>query len=104
MSVTDSSRDVDGAGAIAADHAVELITGAVMPAAGSGAALVDSPAVAGGRSLYLPLPQTLDTVQEERAHRGGHARCGLADVQQGRLDEGVGGTSRCGTLTRTPTG
>jgi ribulose-5-phosphate 4-epimerase/fuculose-1-phosphate aldolase len=74
MSVTDAT---------AAQHADELVTEAVTE-------LADSPAVA-GKALHLPLPQTFDSVEEERAHRKAKLAATFRMFSKAGLDEGVAG-------------
>ena len=61
-------------------HADELVTEAV----------TETPAVA-GKSLYLPLPPTFDTVEEERANRKAKLAAAFRMFSKAGLDEGVAG-------------
>ncbi|MCW2715954.1 MAG: class aldolase/adducin family protein, partial [Frankiales bacterium] len=70
----------------AAAHADELVT----------AAVTESPAVAtgpsgSGKSLFLPLPQTFDSVEEERASRKAKLAATFRMFSKAGLDEGVAG-------------
>ena len=78
MSITDHESQT------ALDHADELVTEAVTE-------LADSPAVAGGKSLILPLPQTFDSVEEERLHRKAKLAAAFRMFSKAGLDEGVAG-------------
>ena len=70
----------------AAAHADELVTEAVtetpLDAAAKGAP---------GRQLYLPLPPTFDSVEEERAHRKAGLAIAFRMFSRAGLDEGVAG-------------
>ena len=65
----------------ASEHADELVTAAVDTAA------AEKPA----RQLYLPLPPTFDTVEEERAHRKAKLAGAFRMFSKAGLDEGVAG-------------
>jgi len=75
MSITEST---------AAEHADELVTEAVTETP------LDAMA-AGSKSLYLPLPQTFETVEEERAHRKAKLAAAFRMFSKAGLDEGVAG-------------
>jgi ribulose-5-phosphate 4-epimerase/fuculose-1-phosphate aldolase len=60
-------------------------------AAEAGTDLADTPAVAGGRSLYLPTPPSFDTVEQERAHRKAKLAAAFRMFSKAGLDEGVAG-------------
>jgi ribulose-5-phosphate 4-epimerase/fuculose-1-phosphate aldolase len=68
----------------AAEHADELVTAAVdrMPAAATHS---------NGRQLYLPMPPTFETVEEERAHRKAKLAAAFRMFSKAGLDEGVAG-------------
>ena len=83
--------DVTPTQVVAHEHADELVTAAVTETAQPGAGLGDSPAVAGGRSLHLPLPQAFETVEEERAHRKAKLAAAFRMFSRAGLDEGVAG-------------
>ncbi len=75
MSITEST---------AAEHADELVTEAV----------TETPLdtmTAGSKSLYLPLPQTFESVEEERAHRKAKLAAAFRMFSKAGLDEGVAG-------------
>ena len=79
MSITEST---------AAEHADELVTEAVTETpldalSSSGAAV--------GKSLYLPLPPTFDSVEEERLHRKAKLAAAFRMFSKAGLDEGVAG-------------
>jgi ribulose-5-phosphate 4-epimerase/fuculose-1-phosphate aldolase len=72
----------------AAEHADELVTEAVTETpldalSSSGAAV--------GKSLYLPLPPTFDSVEEERLHRKAKLAAAFRMFSKAGLDEGVAG-------------
>ena len=75
MSITDDP---------ALEHANELVTGAVMESA-------DGANMAVGQDLYLPLPQTFETVEEERQHRKVKLAAAFRMFSKAGLDEGVAG-------------
>ena len=80
MSITEQSAGT------AADHADELVT----------AAVTESPALATGpsstgKSLYLPLPETFDSVEQERASRKAKLAATFRMFSKAGLDEGVAG-------------
>ena len=79
MSVTDQPSD------IALAHADELVTAAVTESA------EPSLPAAVGRGLYLPTPQTFETVEEERAHRKAKLAAAFRMFSKAGLDEGVAG-------------
>ena len=64
---------------ITEEHADELVTGAV-----DASMLV-------GQDLYMPLPQTFATVEEERAHRKAKLAAAFRMFSKAGLDEGVAG-------------
>jgi ribulose-5-phosphate 4-epimerase/fuculose-1-phosphate aldolase len=73
---------LEAAVTIADKHADELVTGA----------LTESPLVAeGSRELYLPLPETFETVEQERAHRKAKLAATFRMFSRAGLDEGVAG-------------
>ena len=79
MSVTDQPSD------IALAHADELVTAAVTePAEPSLPAAV-------GSGLYLPMPQTFESVEQERAHRKAKLAAAFRMFSKAGLDEGVAG-------------
>jgi ribulose-5-phosphate 4-epimerase/fuculose-1-phosphate aldolase len=60
----------------------DLVTGSI----------ADTPLVSGGsRELYLPLPETFDTVEQERAHRKAKLAATFRMFSRSGLDEGVAG-------------
>ena len=67
----------------AAAHADELVTEAV----------TETPldAAVAGKSLFLPLPPTFDSVEEERAHRKAKLAAAFRMFSKAGLDEGVAG-------------
>jgi len=67
----------------AAAHADELVTEAV----------TETPldAAVAGKSLFLPLPTTFDSVEEERAHRKAKLAAAFRMFSKAGLDEGVAG-------------
>ena len=65
----------------ASEHADELVTAAVDTA----------PAQQPDKQLYLPLPPTFDTVEEERAHRKAKLAGAFRMFSKAGLDEGVAG-------------
>jgi len=69
----------------AAGHADELVTGAVTEAPASPESL------AVGKNLYLPLPPSFESVQEERAHRKAKLAAAFRMFSKAGLDEGVAG-------------
>jgi ribulose-5-phosphate 4-epimerase/fuculose-1-phosphate aldolase len=91
MSVTNPTAAPGTEDAVAAEHADELVTEAVTETVEPGAGLADSPTVAGGRELYLPLPQSFETVEEERAHRKAKLAAAFRMFSKAGLDEGVAG-------------
>ena len=74
MSITEST---------AAQHADELVTGAVTE--GAAASAVAAP------QLRLPLPPTFETVEQERAHRKASLAAAFRMFSKAGLDEGVAG-------------
>jgi hypothetical protein len=77
----------------------------VTEAAPTAEELADSPAVVGGRSLYLPLPPTFETVEEERAHRKAKLAAAFRMFSKAGLTRAWPVTSPCATpSSRTPTG
>ena len=79
MSVTDQPSD------IALAHADELVTAAVTEAA------EPSLPAAVGQGLYLPMPPSFDSVEEERAHRKAKLAAAFRMFSKAGLDEGVAG-------------
>src|SRR6476469_514247 len=65
------------------EHANELVTGAVD-------GMTDRRGVV-GHELYLPMPKTFDTVEEERAHRKAKLAAAFRMFSKAGLDEGVAG-------------
>jgi ribulose-5-phosphate 4-epimerase/fuculose-1-phosphate aldolase len=73
---------LEAAVTVADKHADELVTGA----------LSDAPLVVGGsRELFLPLPETFETVDQERAHRKAKLAATFRMFSRAGLDEGVAG-------------
>ena len=76
MSITDDP---------AVQHANELVTGAVTEAG------PDAEVMSVGTDLYLPMPQSFDSVEEERAHRKAKLAAAFRMFSKAGLDEGVAG-------------
>jgi hypothetical protein len=71
----------------AAAHADELVTAAVDHAPVEQA----PPGAVAGKALHLPLPQTFETVEQERAHRKAKLAAAFRMFSKAGLDEGVAG-------------
>jgi ribulose-5-phosphate 4-epimerase/fuculose-1-phosphate aldolase len=83
MSITDDP---------AIEHANELVTGAVDSAGGHAQATADDPSgMAVGKQLKMALPQTFETVEEERAQRKAKLAAAFRMFSKAGLDEGVAG-------------
>ncbi len=83
MSVTDTTDT-----STASEHANELVTAAVTETDGE---QEKASVMSAGEGLYLPMPQTFDSVEQERAHRKAKLAAAFRMFSKAGLDEGVAG-------------